>query len=107
MKAATFIITALANIGIGFVLFFVLLLSLNGFAGGEAAPGLILFVLWAALCSLAAAVLSFMSAKYLTEKKFFNPLLAALSAIVFFVVVGAAVNFVGVIAAVFLTSAMR
>ena len=107
MKATTFVITGLANIGIGFVLFFALMLSLNGFAGDEAAPGLILFVVWAALCSLAAAVLSSASAKYLTEKKFFNPWLAAPSAIAFFVVVGVAVNFVGVIAAVFLTSAMR
>ncbi len=107
MKAATFIITALANIGIGFVLFFVLILSLNGFAGDEAVPGLLLFGVWAVLCSLAAAVLSSAGAKYLREKRFFNPWLAALLAIAFFVVAGAAVNFVGVIAAVFLTSAMR
>ena len=107
MVTTAFIITTLANIGIGFVLFFALMLSLNGFTGDQAVPGLILFVVWAALCSLAAGVLSSAGAKYLMEKKSFNPWLAALSAIVFFVVAGAAFNFVGVITAVFLTSATR
>jgi len=107
MKVAAFLLTALANVGIGAFLFFMLLISLNGFAGRQAEAGLILFVVWALLCSLVAGILSFLSVKYLTEKKSFNAWLAALLAIAVCVVIGAAVNFVGIIAAVFLTSAMR
>lgn len=107
MKTTAFLITTLINIAIGAVLFFMLVFSLNGFTEDQATPGLILFIVWALLCSLVAGILSFLSVKFLTEKKSFNRWLAALSAIVIFVIIGATVNFVGMIAAVFLTSAMR
>jgi len=107
IKATTFLVTALINIGIGAVLFFILIISLNGFTEEQAAPGLILFIVWALLCSLVAGILSFLSVKYLIENKSFNSLLAALSAIAIFIIIGALVNFVGIIAAVILTSAMR
>lgn len=107
MKAITFIITALINIGSGAFLFFMLLLSLNGFTGKQAEPSLILFVVWVLISSIIAGILSFLSAGYLTETKSLNQWLAAFMAVVVFVIVGAAINFAGVIAAVFLASAMR
>lgn len=107
MKVETFLITALINIGIGAFLFFMLIISMNGFSEDEATPGLVLFIVWALISSLGAGALSFLSVKYLTEKKSFNRWLAALLAIVVFVIIGAAVNFVGIIAAVLLASAMQ
>jgi hypothetical protein len=44
MKWIAAIITTLINAGIGFLAFFMLILSLNGFTGDEAEPGLILLV---------------------------------------------------------------
>ena len=107
LKAATFLITTLINIGVGAALFFILIISLNGFTEDQSAPGLILFIVWALLCSLAAGIFGFLSAKFLTEKKSYNAWLAALSAIAVFVIIGTIANFFGVIVVVFLTSAMR
>jgi len=107
IKAISFLITALINSGIGAAWFFMLLLTLNGFTGANAEPGLILFVVWAVLTAIVAGVLGFLSAGYLTEKRSFTPALAAFAAIIIFVIVGAASNFIGFLAAVILTSAMR
>jgi hypothetical protein len=107
IKATIFLTTTLVNVGIGAALFLMLVISLNGFTEDQAAPGLILFIVWALLCSLTTGILSFLSAKFLTEKKSVNAWLAAASAITVFIITGATVNFVGMIIAVFLTSAMR
>ncbi len=107
IKATIFLITTLINVGIGAALFFMLVILLNGFTEDQAAPGLILFIVWALLCSLVAGISSFFSARFLTEKKSVNAWLAALSAIAVFVIIGATVNFVGMLIAAFLTTAMR
>jgi hypothetical protein len=107
MKWIAAIITTLINAGIGFLAFFMLILSLNGFTGDEAEPGLILFIVWAALTALVAGFLSFLSAGYLINKKSLNSALAAFVAIAIFSICGAASAVVGFFAAVFLTSAMR
>ncbi len=106
-KTITFIITALISAAIGAAMFFMLILSLNGYTGKQAEPGLILFIVWAVLTALVAGVLSFLSAGYLINNKAFNPVLAAITAIALFSFVGAASDFVGFIAAIFLTEAMR
>lgn len=107
MKIISFLTTALLSIIIGAAMFFMLLLSLNGFTGKQAEPGLMLFVVWVLLASLGAGVLSFLSAKYLAEKKSLNRWWAALTAIAGFVIIGVIINAIGFFAAVFLTSAMR
>ena len=107
MKAATLVITTIFMLGLGTAWFFMLILSLNGFTGKQAEPGLILFVVWAILTAIVAGILGFWSAGYLTEKRSFSPALAALASVVFFVIVGAASDFVGFIVAVAITSARR
>jgi hypothetical protein len=107
IKATIFLITTLINVGIGAVLLFMLVISLNGFTEDQAAPGLILFIVWVLLFSHLAGILSFLSAQFLMEKKSFSAWLAALSAIAVFSIIGATVNFVGMIIAVSVTSAMR
>ncbi len=107
VKAIIFLVTALINVGIGVMLFFMLLLGMNGYSGDQAEPGLILFVVWVVLTVIIAGVLSFLSAGYLINKKSFHPALAAFVAIAIFSVIGAASDFVGLFAAIFLTEAMR
>ncbi len=106
-KVVIFLITALGNIGIGIMLFFFLLLSLNGYSEKQAKPGLILFIIWVLLFSAAAAACAVLSANFLTTKKSLNWLAASLVSILIFVVIGAILNFVGTIAAIFLTEALR
>jgi len=107
MKVEIFLATALGNIGIGIMLFFILLLSLNGYSGKQAEPGLILFIIWVLLFSAAAAVCAVLSANFLTAKKSLNWIAASLISVLIFVVAGAILNFGGTIVAIVLTEALR
>lgn len=107
MQILNFLITALANIAIGFVLFFFLIVGLNGYSGSQAEPGLILYVVWALLFSLVAAFLSFLTAKYLIGKKSFSPVAAVAVAAPIFIIVGGVLNLVGIFAAIILIEALR
>ncbi len=107
MKVGIFLATALGNIGIGIMLFFILLLSLNGYSGNQAEMGLILFIIWVLLFSIAAAVCAYLSANFLITKKSLNWIVASLVSVLIFVVIGAILNFVGMIAAIVLTEALR
>jgi hypothetical protein len=106
MKVVIFLVTALGNIGIGIILFFFLLLSLNGYSEKQAEAGLILFIIWVLFFS-AAAVCAVLSASFLTIKKSLNWIAASLVSILIFVVIGAILNFVGTVAAIVLTEALR
>lgn len=107
MKIATFLITALVNGGIAFVMFFMLILGLNGFTGEEAKPGLLLYIIWGLLSALITGVLGILLANYLAVKKSMNKIAATAISSVIFIVVGGVSVFVAFLAAVFLTSAMR
>ena len=103
----TLILTALITGGIGAAWFFMLLLSLNGFTSKQAESGITLFVVWAVLTAILVGVLAYLTARYFIEKKSLNPAFAAFATTVVFVIVGAAIDFVGFLAAVFLTTARR
>ena len=103
MKITTFLITALANIVIGVVMFFMLILSMNGFHEDEATPGLLLFIVWGLLSAIITGILSYLLANYLETK-----ILKSLAAHqVDFVIVGGVSTMVGFFAAIFLASALR
>jgi hypothetical protein len=107
MQILNFLITALVCIGIGFVLFFFLIIGLNGYSEQQATPGLILYIVWALFFSLAAAVLSVLTAKYLINKKSFSAIAAVAIAAPIFIIVGGVANFLGIFAAVFLIEGLR
>jgi len=107
MKVAIFLATALGNIGIGIMLFFTLLLSLNGYSGNQAEMGLILFTIWVLLFSIGAAGCAYLSANFLITKKSLSRIIASLVSVLIFVVTGAILNFVGMVAAIVLTEALR
>ena len=107
VKITTFLIVSLGNIAVGAVLFFFLLLALNGFSGKQAEPGLILFVAWILLSAFAAGILSVFTANRFASKKALNKWLAALVSILVFLVVGAAFDFAGLIAAIILVDALK
>ena len=107
MQILNFFITALINVGIGVVLGFFLLIMLNGFSGRQAEPGLILYVVWTLFFSLLAAILSVLSAKYLTSKKSLSPVASVAISAPVFIVVGGIFIFLGTFAAVILIEALR
>ncbi len=106
-KVVIFLVTALGNIGIGIMLFFFLLLSLNGYSEKQAEPGLILFIIWVLLFSAVAAVCAVLSANFLTNKKSLSWIAASLVSILIFIVIGAILNFVGTVVAIVLTEVLR
>ena len=107
IKATIFLVTILANIAIGAALFFMLIISLNGFTGKQAEPGLILFIVWAVLAASMTGDFALLTANFLIKRKSFNPWLAASLAIGIFIIIGIAIDFIGLVAAVVLTSALR
>jgi hypothetical protein len=107
VKAATFLTTALINVGISAIAFFMLIISLNGFSERQAEAGLILFIIWAFLSAVITGILSSWSANRLIKEKSFNIWIASFLAITTFVVVGLISNIVGFFAAVLLTSAIH
>jgi hypothetical protein len=107
MKIAAFLITALANLGVGFVLFFFLIIALNGYSESQATPGLILFIVWVLLFSLIAAVLSLLTINFLSKKKSLSRFAAAIISVVVCIFVGGTLNFVGIFAAIGLIEALR
>jgi len=107
MKFIPFTITALVNIGVGVVLFFALLLGLNGYSEQQATPGLILFIVWVLLVSLLTAFLSVVATNFLTTKTSMNFWIAALISIFVFVIVGAVLSVVGWFVSIFVTEALR
>lgn len=107
MKIAAFLITALINTGIGAILFFFLIIALNGYSGSQAEPGLILYIVWILLFSIITAVLSVLAANYLSAKKSLNKFLALAISVTVFVIAGAALHFAGIFAAIGLIEALR
>ena len=107
MKIATFLTTLLANLIIGIVLFFVLIIALNGFSESQATSGIILFVVWEIIFSIVAAGLSVVAANFLIKRKTFSSLVSGLIACLFLILIGAVSSFIGLIASVGLVSALR
>ena len=107
MKFIPFTITGLVNIGIGVVLLFVLLLSLNGYSEQQATLGLILFIVWVLLVSLVTAFLSVVATNFLTTKTSMNFSIAALISVFVFVIVGIVFEIIGCFISIFVTEGLR
>jgi hypothetical protein len=100
-------ITGLMNIAVGVVLFFFLLLGMNGYSEQQATPGLITFIVWILLASLLVAVLSIVMTNFLTAKKSINFWVSSLISVLVFVILGAVINVVGWFVSLFVTEALR
>jgi hypothetical protein len=107
MKIATFLITALINAAVSFVMFFMLLLAMNGFHESDALPGLLLYIVWGLLSAIITGVLGILLANYLATKKSLNKIAATVISTVIFIIVGGVSVAVSFFAAVLLASAMR
>ncbi len=100
-------ITGLMNIGVGVVLFFLLLLGMNGYSEQQATPGLITFIIWVLLVSLLTAILSVVTTNFFTTKKSMNFWVAALISIFVFVIIGVVFDIIGLFISIFVTEALR
>ena len=88
MKAVAFILPLLANIAFGAVVLLLLIIMLNGYSERQATPGLIFFIIWILLSSLAAGVLSLFVMTRLVGRWSWGTVKAALTASAAFIVAG-------------------
>jgi len=86
-KIAAFVITFLINAAIGVVIFFFMLIAMNGFSEGDAEKGLMAYVALAFVVSILMSTCAFLLAGYLL-KKGFSGAVAALIAVPIFSLVG-------------------
>jgi hypothetical protein len=107
MKILAFITPAVLALAAGVVLFFMLLIGLNGYSEQQATPGLMLFVVWVLLGAVVAGALSFFAANYLTTVKSWRPWTAALLASVVLTAAGVGFGVAGVFAAILTIEALR
>lgn len=87
-KLAAFFITLLINIAIGVVVFFFLLIAMNGYSESDANYGLGTYIILALLVSVVMSSLAALVVHVLLKRKF-RGFIAALIAIPTFSVVGA------------------
>ena len=107
MKILAFFSPALINLCLGVVLFFFLLIGLNGYSEKQAFPGLILFIVWVLLASLFCGGLSLLTTNFLNAKKSWSLTKAGLISAALFTVAGAVLSFAGILAAILLIEALR
>ncbi|HEX8475200.1 MAG TPA: hypothetical protein VF666_14315 [Pyrinomonadaceae bacterium] len=107
MKIIVFIVTALIQLAVAAISFFMLLLGLNGFTEKQSTPSLILYILLGLTSAVGLGVASAYMARRLVEKQTLGSFGASAVAIIGSSIVGAIVLFIGFIVAVLLASMMR
>lgn len=90
-KITAFALTLLINIAIGVVLFFFMLVLMNGFSGSDAEPGLIAYVVLGLIVSVLMGTAAFLLTTFLMKKDM-KGAVAALIAVPIFSIVGGALK---------------
>jgi len=106
-KIITFVLIAGINTAVAVLLFFFLLLGLNGFSERDAKWSIWLFLIGAALVTILAAVAGIFTTKFFSVKKGVNVIWAALISILIFSFLGAGINFLITFVGFFLAEAVR
>lgn len=86
-KIIAFIVTLILNIAIGAVVFFMMLMGMNGFSESDANYGLIAYIVLAVLVSLTMATLAAVSV-HLLVKRGLGAVAASLIAMAVFTIIG-------------------
>lgn len=92
-KITAFVLTLLINIAIGVVMFFFMLIMMNGFSGSDAQPGLIAYIVLGLIVSVLMGTGALLLTKFLMNRKL-KGAIAALIAVPIFSVVGGGLKFV-------------
>jgi hypothetical protein len=102
VKLATFFITLLVDIAVGVVVFFFMLLAMNGFSESDANYGIVAYILLAAVVSIAMSVGAFVLTRFLTHRNY-RAVAAVSIAVPSFCMIGAVLKvgcaFVGIVVA--------
>lgn len=92
-KIIAAILTFLANIAAAVVIFFMMLVAMNGFSGSDAEYGLGVYIVLALIISLAMSLGAFLIVGLLLKKQF-SPAASVVIAVPIFVIVGTVLKIV-------------
>ena len=107
MKIIVFILTALIQAAAAVVIFFMLVLGLNGFSEGDATPSLAFFIGLGVLSPLTLSGLGAYAAKRIAEKKSMGAGAASAIAVVSFSVLGVVILVGGFFVALVIATIMH
>lgn len=107
MKALTFVVTALVNLCIGAAWIFMLMLAVKDFTAEQSKPAFILFIVWGLLTAILVGTLGHFSTAHFIRTRDLPAGFTSFMMIVIFTIVGAAIDFIGFIIAVALTTSRR
>ena len=105
-KTIAFIVTMILNISIGFVVFFMMLMGMNGFSESDANYGFVTYIILAVLVSLATATLATVTT-HLLMKRAFGAVVASLIGILCFTMIGGVLKVVCSIIGILVTDFVR
>lgn len=106
LKFATFFITLLINIAVGVMIFFFMLLAMNGYGESDATWGLGAYIALALMVSISMGVGALVVIKMLVKRKF-RGAVAALIAVPIFSAIGAGLKIVCAIIGVLIADYVR
>lgn len=106
MKIIVFILTAVIQLAIGAIAFFMLLVGLNGFSEEDATPSLIMYIVLTLASAVGFGFASVYAAKRLSQTSL-GAFGAAAIAVVGCAIVGAVILIVGWFVAIFLAEIVR
>jgi hypothetical protein len=107
MRIIVFIITALVQAAVAVVIFFMLILGLNGFSEQDATPSLIFFIALSVACALGLGGAGAFAAKRIAEKKSLGVVAASAISVFCFSFLGVLILVGGFFAALILASVMH
>ena len=106
MNIASGIITFVLLVLTGIVMFFFLLMGLNGFSERDANPAMIFYIAWLVFFTLLFSIAGFFFTKFLIKKSF-NAILAVILSVVVAVGIGGVIDFGGLIVSSIIASEVR
>ena len=107
MRVVVFIITALVQAAVAVVIFFMLLLGLNGFSERDATPSLVFFIALSVVCALGLGGAGAYAAKRIAEKKSLGGVAASAISVICFSVLGAVILVGGFFVALVIATVMH
>ena len=107
MRVIVFVIIALVQLAAAVVIFFMLLLGLNGFSERDATPSLIFFIALSVACALGLGGAGAFAAKRIAEKKSLGGLAASAISVIGFSALGVMILVGGFFAALVIATIMH
>jgi hypothetical protein len=107
MRIIVFILTATIQLVAAVAGYFILLLSMNGYSGSDASPGLSLYIALSLGSALGLGLASAFVAKRLVERKGFGGLAASATAVIGFSLLGGLILIISFFAAIILAEVIR